>query len=594
MIFIWFIYGLAFFALGLVIVVYPKKGSMFRLANHLWLIAGFGLLHGINEWLDMFIAIGQPLPPETLKVLRVITLSGSFLFLLRFGTKVIVEATRKFRLLELLPIALFAVWLIILFASTQRLLVGDISARYLLCAPGAVLTSLGLFLQIPQFKETKLQGVVRSLQLAAVTFLLYAVLAGLIVKKGLFPGAEFLTYDVFRNTFGAPVQIFRAGCAAILAGSIAYVLSVFRWETQQALYRSEQRCRTIASTMPVMLFVQNSDSVITFIQGRGLDVLALKADQIVGQRFFEVFPSVPELAENSRRALGGEEFGTTVTISGFVFEFCYSPIRDREGEVTGVIGVALDITGKVKVQKELDQYRREMEKNTYLAELGTMGSAMAQKLVEPLAVTRLLLQRVLADIGGTRFDDDDTAVKSLKKSLSEVSKATDIVGRFQSMAQVSGKIKAEPVDLYQITKRIMAVFAQSAQRANLTIVVKDIDTVLNLSIGARQLEQIFFILVQNAIDSADADKGQKLTISCHPGDKQVELRFSDTCGGIEPEKLQDIFEPFFTATAGTKDTGLGLAVAKQIICDHGGHITAESRPGTGTTFCVTLPVEEAW
>ena len=112
MIFIWFIYGLAFFALGLVIVVYPKKGSMFRLANHLWLIAGFGLLHGINEWLDMFIAIGQPISPETMRVLRIITLIGSFLFLLRFGTKVIVEATRKFRPLELLPIALFAVWLV--------------------------------------------------------------------------------------------------------------------------------------------------------------------------------------------------------------------------------------------------------------------------------------------------------------------------------------------------------------------------------------------------------------------------------------------------------------------------------------------------
>ncbi len=49
MIFVWFIYGLAFFALGLVIIVYPKKPSIFSLANHIWLIAGFGLLHGVNE-----------------------------------------------------------------------------------------------------------------------------------------------------------------------------------------------------------------------------------------------------------------------------------------------------------------------------------------------------------------------------------------------------------------------------------------------------------------------------------------------------------------------------------------------------------------
>ena len=138
----------------------------------------------------------------------------------------------------------------------------------------------------------------------------------------------------------------------------------------------------------------------------------------------------------------------------------------------------------------------------------------------------------------------------------------------------------------------MAVFAQSAQRANLTIAVKDIDVVLNLSIPARQLEQVFFILVQNAIDNADVNKHEKLTISCHLNINQIELRFSGTCGGIEPEKLQHIFEPFFTAVPGTKDTGLGLVVAKQIICDYGGYITAESQPGQGTILRVILPIEQ--
>jgi signal transduction histidine kinase len=314
---------------------------------------------------------------------------------------------------------------------------------------------------------------------------------------------------------------------------------------------------------------------------------------MIGKRFAQVIPSVPELEENTRRALSGEEFSTTITINSFVFEFCYLPIFDRGGEVTGLIGVALDVTSKVEAQKELDEYRRQMEKTTYLAEVGSMGSAMAQKLGEPLAVTRLMLQRVLADLGGTRFDDDDTDVKSLSKALSEVSRAADIVNRFQSTAHVTSGINAEPVDLYQITKRMIAVFAQSARQANLTMSVKDMDAVLNLAIPTRQLEQVFFILVQSAIDRADTGEKQNLTISCHISARQVELRFSDTCGGIEPEKLKDIFEPFFTTAPGTKDTGLGLAVAKRVICDHDGHITVKSRPGRGITFYVTLPIEGA-
>jgi signal transduction histidine kinase len=115
---------------------------------------------------------------------------------------------------------------------------------------------------------------------------------------------------------------------------------------------------------------------------------------------------------------------------------------------------------------------------------------------------------------------------------------------------------------------------------------------LNLPIPAHQLEQVFFILVQNAINTSDINKHQTLTISCHPGDEQVELRFSDTCGGIDKARLRHIFEPFFAAAPGTKQTDLGLTVAKQIICDYGGDITADSQPGQGTILRVTLPIEQ--
>lgn len=249
MIFVWFIYGLAFFTLGLAIIVYPKKGSAFKLANYLWLIAGFGIVHGVNEWVDMFIGIGEPFPLQALKIIRMITLAGSFLFLLRFGTKVIVETKKKYRFLEILPVVLFIIWAVILVSSKQRFLTGDITARYLLCVPGTFLTALALFLQIPQFKKTGLNSIVRNLLLAAVTFVLYGVLAGVVVKKANFFAANFLNYDTFQNAFGVPVQIFRAVCAIVMAFSTTYILSVFRWETLQAQkeldkYRREMEKKT--------------------------------------------------------------------------------------------------------------------------------------------------------------------------------------------------------------------------------------------------------------------------------------------------------------------------------------------------------------
>ena len=140
----------------------------------------------------------------------------------------------------------------------------------------------------------------------------------------------------------------------------------------------------------------------------------------------------------------------------------------------------------------------------------------------------------------------------------------------------------------------MTVFAQSAKSVNLNIALKDMSFVPFMSMTAREIEKIFFILIQNAIDAADSSKKQKLIISCEFRDKQIELRFADTCGYIEPQRLQHIFEPFFTGEPDAMEKNFDLAIAKEIIRTHDGCITAESQPDQGTTFRVILPVQQVY
>jgi hypothetical protein len=176
MTFVFFIYGLSFFVLGLSILVYPKKGSAFKLAKHLYLVAGFGLIHGMNEWADMFILIGAP-PGDAgstslLAASRMLLLPGSFLFLLQFGTKVIAESKKKYSWLKALPMVLLVIWVVIFATSKDRYTMGDIWSRYLLCIPGTILTAYGLILCLPQFKKTESPAVIKSLKLGAVIFFL--------------------------------------------------------------------------------------------------------------------------------------------------------------------------------------------------------------------------------------------------------------------------------------------------------------------------------------------------------------------------------------------------------------------------------------
>ena len=107
----------------------------------------------------------------------------------------------------------------------------------------------------------------------------------------------------------------------------------------------------------------------------------------------------------------------------------------------------------------------------------------------------------------------------------------------------------------------------------------------------KELEQLFFAQVDNAIQSADGEKNHRLIITGHlRDDHYIELRFSDNCGGIAPEDIDRIFEPFFTTRPQGKGTGLGLCIVQRIALWAGGKIRVESKIGEGSTFLVTLPI----
>ena len=106
-----------------------------------------------------------------------------------------------------------------------------------------------------------------------------------------------------------------------------------------------------------------------------------------------------------------------------------------------------------------------------------------------------------------------------------------------------------------------------------------------------QIQQVFTNLLLNAADAMNGSG--TITVSSNPtrGVEGVELRFTDTGCGIQPEVQDKIFDPFFTTKPPGKGTGLGLSIVYGVIQRHGGTIKADSFPGCGTTFTVTLPLE---
>jgi hypothetical protein len=155
---VFFVYGLAFFLLGIAILLQPRQESAFNIGNSLWLLAGFGLLHGLGEWMDMFLTLGDtywtPLGTEVIKIASFYFGAASFVCLLQFSLRIIFQNRSKYEFLELTALIASLLFLVAVTSygistgfSSQWLLLSQILMRYLLGVPGAILTAIGFWRQ---------------------------------------------------------------------------------------------------------------------------------------------------------------------------------------------------------------------------------------------------------------------------------------------------------------------------------------------------------------------------------------------------------------------------------------------------------------
>jgi len=122
---------------------------------------------------------------------------------------------------------------------------------------------------------------------------------------------------------------------------------------EAALRASEARLRAVVANSPVMLFALDRDGVFTFAEGKGLVMLGLTREQIIGQPVEDLFAAVPTLVRDVRRALTGEDCAAVAALGELVIEARHTPVRDGTGAVIGVIGVAFDITARVRAEERL-------------------------------------------------------------------------------------------------------------------------------------------------------------------------------------------------------------------------------------------------
>jgi signal transduction histidine kinase len=247
-----FVYGLVFFVLGLSISLQSRQYSRLRLARSLSWLAGFGILHGLFEWGDLFIPIQANFLSEAviqiLHAIHYLVLALSFAFLFQFGIELFAPFSHQKRWVRIIPMVIFIIWLIVPFGLGLRYFddfhhwagfVKSIS-RYSLGLPGALLAGIGLLRQTGNPVEpVSLPHIRKMLSLAAYSLFAYAFFGGIIVDPSFYFPASLINADNFTKLVILPPMVFRSIVGGVLAFAIIRTLEVFNIETDRMIWRME-------------------------------------------------------------------------------------------------------------------------------------------------------------------------------------------------------------------------------------------------------------------------------------------------------------------------------------------------------------------
>jgi signal transduction histidine kinase len=337
-------------------------------------------------------------------------------------------------------------------------------------------------------------------------------------------------------------------------GKAGYLLLVSYERPLQAL-RDEQRFLLLCSLLGMVL----SSAIVWLVVRRVTQPLRQLRD--------------------SAEAVGRGDFSQRIQIHS----------NDELGELANVFNRMTE-----NLQKSLAQLEKTVEilrttqaqliHSEKLSAVGEFVAGVAHELNNPL--TALIGYSELLQASAV----DDTSRSSLKRISNSADRCHKIVQSLLSFARQHPP-ERKLTNVNALVDSVVEILIYELRTSNIEVVKELSPHLPRLLVDPHQIQQVFLNIVNNARQAVEAFRPHgSIRISTGAAGQRVRIRFQDDGPGISEENLAKIFNPFFTTKPVGKGTGLGLSLSYGIIQEHGGSITAQSKPGQGTAFIIELPV----
>jgi two-component system NtrC family sensor kinase len=251
-----------------------------------------------------------------------------------------------------------------------------------------------------------------------------------------------------------------------------------------------------------------------------------------------------------------------------------APLVSKDQQQIGRLIIFDDVTDRAELEQRLVQADK-------LSSIGLLAAGVAHEVNTPLAVISTYAQMLAKQVA-----EDSQKSMILDKIAKQTFRASEIVNSLLNFSRTSTTSFGD-VDLNRVIQETLSLLEHQLQKSGIQVNTELDPALAHVHGNSGKLQQVLLNLFLNARDAMAS--GGTLEVRTWSDESGARIEVADSGGGIAPENMHRIYDPFFTTKAARKGTGLGLSVSYGIIQEHGGSIEVSNRRSGGARFRIDLP-----
>ena len=362
-------------------------------------------------------------------------------------------------------------------------------------------------------------------------------------------------------------------------------------EVQNYMLRLAQEkgfLETIFNSIQEGIIVTDAKGRITYLNDAACEIFGLDGENSIGKPLGEQVRGLDWNALSQSDAALSRDMEIFYPANRFINFYVVPLIIERRAPNEEADGAVAEAAGHAMILRDITKDRRSTQQtieSERLSALTLLAAGVAHEIGNPLNSLHIHLQLMERKVKKLKAAADKRELQdSIDIARAEINRLDSIVTQFLRAVRPS-KPNLQPENVNEIVREAVRFFQPEITDRDIVVETELRSDLPRLELDRDQIKQAFYNAIKNSFEAMK--RRDILRIRTDRDETHVKISFSDTGGGISPENLSRVFEPYFTTKSG--GSGLGLLIVRRIVREHGGELAIESSEGKGLTLTIRLP-----